>query len=103
MTCNFADTEKAAPHPSQSSVVEEQKSGKFPCFGNPNKVAQRNGEGLIEPNLECVTCLQVSACLKKALLDQGVLNPSPAQSEPVKRVFGFLHRWSNRKRKAQKG
>jgi len=81
----------SAPHLEITSKDEEPQS-RPSCFGNPNKVAPKNSEGLIEPNKECVYCEYVSSCLNDALQKQGILSPSP-----VNRFVGFLRRWSERK------
>lgn len=96
MTCFSNQLNESAPHLERVSKDEEPK-GKPSCFGNSDKVAPRNSDGLIEPNKECVQCEHISDCLKKALQEQGILNPPIRDREPVNRLMGFLRRWSDKK------
>lgn len=96
MTRTFTGTNNMPPHPHEAER-DEECSYQFPCFGDPDKVARRNSEGIIEPNQECVGCNVISKCLKKALIKQGILSPPLRERRPVSKLLGFLHRWSERK------
>lgn len=96
MTDRVKTSSFSAPH-LQGVECDEEPVNRPACFGDPNKVAQRRPEGLIEPNTECVNCQWVPLCLKQVLQKQGILIPPLKEREPVKRVLNFLKRWSEKK------
>lgn len=70
------------------------------CYGDPARVCPRDGEGVMQPQSECVACLYVRRCLQTALQKESVIEPSvaaPVVTNAVTKMGGFLKRWSDRK------
>ena len=64
-----------------------------PCFGVPEKVCPKDENPVIEPQAECLSCALVRSCLQQALRREGAI----VDTTPVRKVSGFLRRWSDKK------
>lgn len=77
----------------QQSTEGPQQDQRPECYGRPENVCPRDGEGIIQPQETCRGCPMLRPCLQQALRTEGVLGPPPVASK----VSGFLKRWSDQK------
>jgi len=86
------------------------------CFGIPEYCMPRDENGIIQPQEDCRLCDSLRECLQAAIVASGGAEKIKYQSrseaeqssEPEKAVepggiVGAILRWSERKRKAQRG
>lgn len=82
--------------PASSEEPEAERRELPGCYGDPARVCPRDGEGVMQPQSECVACLYVRRCLQAALQKESIIEPSVA-APAASKVGGFLKRWSDRK------
>ncbi len=79
-------------------TTENDVSVKPECYGDPEKVCPIGERGVIEPNLECLSCAFIKRCLASALQKRGVIATPFKETPVVKKTIGFISRWSKLKR-----
>ncbi len=81
-------------------MAETVNQKKFPpCFGNLETVFPLGEEGLRHTPESCMPCCYKTACLRKAMADEGGIT---VREEIVDRAYasgmlGFFERWSRKK------
>jgi len=51
----------------------------------------------MQPQVKCLSCEFLKACLRNALRQEGLIAPSIMETPVVSRTANFLKRWSDRK------
>ncbi len=81
----------------QEPAAREERTAPPSCFGSPAKVCPRDADGVVQPQVSCLSCQHLKLCLRTALRQQGVIAPSVLETPAVSRVTGFFKRWSEQK------
>lgn len=67
------------------------------CFGDEAEVCPKDQDGIRQPQVECLSCKMLKACLREALQREGVISRRSPEVPAVSRLSQFFKRWSDQK------